>query len=117
MEIFREFTFESAHQVAPFSGIHGHSFMVEVFMKGQQHPIYGWPASLTDIEPHIQAVREDLDHKFLNDIEGLEVPSLENLAQWIWRRLDNLLPGLERITVRRGFTGNAEGCTYSGRPH
>ena len=62
------------------------------------------------------AVRDDLDHKYLNDIEGLEVPSLENLAQWVWRRFDNVLPGLDRITVRRGFTGNAEGCTYRGRP-
>ena len=43
--------------------------------------------------------------------------ALENLAQWIWRRLDNQLPGLERITVRRGFAGNSEGCTYRGRPN
>jgi 6-pyruvoyltetrahydropterin/6-carboxytetrahydropterin synthase len=115
MELFKEFTFEAAHQVGPYSGIHGHSFMVEVRLKGKADPVYGWPASLTDIEAHIDVVRGDLDHKYLNDIEGLAVPSLENLAQWIWRRFDDVLPGLERITVRRGYPGNGEGCTYSGR--
>jgi 6-pyruvoyltetrahydropterin/6-carboxytetrahydropterin synthase len=115
MELFKEFTFESAHQVPPYSGIHGHSFMVEVFLRGKPDPVYGWATSLTDVESHIEAVREDLDHKYLNDVEGLAVPSLENLAQWIWRRLDNVLPGLDRITVRRGSAGNGEGCIYRGR--
>lgn len=89
--------------------------MVEVFLRGKADPVYGWATSLTDIESHIEAVRKDLDHKYLNDVEGLDVPSLENLAQWIWRRLDNDLPGLDRITVRRGSAGNGEGCTYRGR--
>ena len=88
--------------------------MVEVFLVGEQHPVYGWPASLTDIEPHIQAVRQDLDHKYLNDIEGLAIPSLENVARWIWRRLEGDLPRLDRITIRRGQPGHGEGCTWYG---
>ena len=49
------------------------------------------------------------------DIEGLEVPSLENVAAWIWRRLDKAIPGLDRVMVRRGMDGAGEGCSYSGR--
>jgi 6-pyruvoyltetrahydropterin/6-carboxytetrahydropterin synthase len=114
MEIFREFTFEAAHQVPPYTDVHGHTFVVEVMLKGKADPVYGWAMSLTDLEPHIEAVRRDLDHKYLNDLEGLAVPSLENVACWIWRRLDDVLQGLDRVTVRRGFTGNVEGCTYRG---
>lgn len=115
MEIFREFTFEAAHKVAPYSGIHGHTFQVEVYLTGKPDPVFGWPVSLTDIEPHIDAVRGDLDHKYLNDIDGLAVPSLENVAKWIWQRFENALPGLDRVTVRRGASGNGEGCTYRGQ--
>ncbi len=56
-----------------------------------------------------------LDHKLLNDIEGLPVPSLENVAQWIWKFLNVSLPGLERVELRRGANGNCEGCVYSER--
>ena len=46
----------------------------------------------------------------------LAVPSLENIAQWIWRKLDNRVAGVDRVSVRRGVLGNGEGCTYRGRP-
>jgi 6-pyruvoyltetrahydropterin/6-carboxytetrahydropterin synthase len=52
----------------------------------------------------------------LNQIEGLAVPSLENIAQWIWQRIDNRVAGVDRVSVRRGLLGNGEGCTYRGRP-
>lgn len=114
IETFREFTFEAAHQLPPFSGLHGHSFMVEVVVTGPSDVEFGWATSLIDIEPHIEALRQDLDHKYLNDIDGLEVPSLENVAAWIWRRLDRVVPGLDRVVVRRGVAGRGEGCTFRG---
>lgn len=112
MELFKEFSFEAAHKVPSYSGVHGHSFIVEVVMAGQPDPAFGWPVSLTDIGPQIEALRRELDEKYLNDIEGLEIPSLENIARWIWKRLDPAVPGLERVTVRRGAAGHGEGCTY-----
>lgn len=64
----------------------------------------------------VEKVRLKVDHTYLNDIEGLEHPSLENVARWIWNQLASDLEGLDRVTVRRGPDGLAEGCTYSGRP-
>jgi 6-pyruvoyltetrahydropterin/6-carboxytetrahydropterin synthase len=115
VELFKEFTFEAAHKVPNYSEIHGHSFHVEVFMRGVRDPKYGWVESLTKVDPQIDSVQRDLDHRYLNDIDGLAVPSLENIAQWIWNRLDNAVPGLDRVVVRRGTAGHGEGCIYRGR--
>src|SRR5262249_26875444 len=116
IELFKEFTFEAAHQVPSYSSVHGHSFMVEVNLRGDADERYGWVTSLTEIDPVIAKVQHELDHRLLNEIEGLSVPSLENIARWIWNRLDNALPGLYGVTVRRGVAGHGEGCTYRGRP-
>ena len=115
IELFKEFTFEAAHRVPGYSDIHGHSFTVELFLHGKADETYGWATSLTDVEQPIHAVQHSLDHRFLNDIEGLEVPSLENIARWIWQRLDNQVPGLDRVVVRRGASGHGDGCIYRGR--
>lgn len=111
----KEFTFEAAHQTPPFSSLHGHSFMVEVILTGTPDPVYGWSHNLDEVEPVIDAVRQQLDHRYLNDVEGLSVPTLENVARWIWTRLSAGLDGLVQITVRRGQPGSSEACIYSGR--
>lgn len=110
LEVFKEFTFEAAHRIPPYSDLHGHSFVVEISVQGEPDTAFGWSASLTSLEPSIKRVQQALDHKYLNDIVGLEVPSLENVAHWIWRRLGPELRGLHRISVRRGYSGQAEGC-------
>ena len=115
LETFVEFTFEAAHQIPPHSGLHGHSFKVVVFLTGKPDSVFGWSHNLYDVEEVISTTKLALDHSYLNDIEGLEVPSLENVAAWIWRRLDKDLPGLDRVLVRRGLDGAGEGCSYSGR--
>ena len=115
-ETFKEFTFEAAHQVPPHSGLHGHSFKVVVFLQGERDPVFGWSHNLYEVESAIEQVKSQLDHKYLNAIDGLEVPSLENMAQWLWQELDTKLVGLDRVTVSRGFDGSAEGCTCSRRP-
>ena len=114
IETLKEFTFEAAHQLPPFSGLHGHSFLVQVFLRGEPDPVYGWSHNLYEVEKVVEKVRLKVDHTYLNDIEGLEHPSLENVARWIWGQLSTELDGLDRAVVRRGPDGLAEGCTYSG---
>lgn len=118
-EIFKEFTFEAAHHlavnVAPghrYSKLHGHSFQVQVFLKGEPNE-RSWICDFAEIEQSVAALRAELDHNYLNDIAGLEVPTLENISRWIWNRLNHQLPGLDRVVVRRGTCG--EGCVFSGR--
>ncbi|MBE1205137.1 6-pyruvoyl trahydropterin synthase family protein [Aminobacter carboxidus] len=115
IETFKEFTFEAAHQLQPYSGLHGHSFQVSVHLVGDPDPVFGWPANLYELEKQIELLRKTIDHTYLNDIEGLAVPSLENVARWIWDRLEPQFPQLDRVAVRRGAQGQAEGTVYSGR--
>jgi 6-pyruvoyltetrahydropterin/6-carboxytetrahydropterin synthase len=116
LETFVEFTFEAAHQLPPHSGLHGHSFRAVVYLIGKPDPVFGWTHNLYDVESVVEATKQRLDHSYLNEIEGLEVPSLENIAVWIWQRLEKDLPGLDRVLLRRGIDGAGEGCCYSGRP-
>jgi 6-pyruvoyltetrahydropterin/6-carboxytetrahydropterin synthase len=118
IEIFKEFTFEAAHHLAVnvavghrYAKLHGHSFKVEIFLRGEPDARSGWVADFAEVDRELQAVRQDLDHNYLNDIAGLEVPTLENITRWIWHRLHTKLPSLHRVVLRRGSCG--EGCVYS----
>lgn len=113
METFKEFTFEAAHKLPPHSGLHGHSFLVTVVLKGEQDPVHGWMLNLDDLERAVGDVQRDLNEKYLNDVPGLAHPSIENIAGWIWRRVHALFPGLDRVTVRRGAIGSGVGCSYT----
>ena len=114
LETMVEFTFEAAHTTPPYSHPHGHSFKAQVVLTGTPDPVYGWSHDLREVEPVVEAVRRELDHKYLNDITGLSTPTLENVARWLWDRLDGALPGLDRVVVRRGADGHAEGVSYRG---
>jgi len=109
-----KFTFEAAHQSPPGSGLHGHSFRDVVYLNGNPDLVFGWTHNLFEVETAIEAIRKPLDHSYLNAIEGLAVPSSENAAGWIWRRLDRTLPGLDRVLLRGGLDDAGEGCCYSG---
>jgi 6-pyruvoyltetrahydropterin/6-carboxytetrahydropterin synthase len=115
LETFIEFTFEAAHSIPPYSKLHGHSFAAVVYMSGARDPVFGWSHNLYDVAAAIEGTRLRVDHAYLNDINGLEVPSLENITVWLWGQLDPLIPGLERIVLRRGLHGAGEGCSYSAR--
>lgn len=112
METFKEFTFEAAHKLEPYSGLHGHSFHVSVHVIAAAEPVFGWACNLYDLEEAIAAVQHKLDHRYLNDVKGLETPSLENLAQWIFAEIARKVPDIDRVLVRRGAPGHAEGCIY-----
>jgi 6-pyruvoyltetrahydropterin/6-carboxytetrahydropterin synthase len=119
-EIFKEFTFEAARNLAMnvadghhYSRLHGSSYQVQVFLKGEPDEKHNWLCDFAEIEERIAEIRVKLDHNYLNEITGLEVPTLENISRWIWNRLNHQLPGLDRIVVRRDSCG--EGCVFQGR--
>jgi 6-pyruvoyltetrahydropterin/6-carboxytetrahydropterin synthase len=114
LETFIEFTFEAAHTTPPYDHPHGHSFRARAYLVGEPDPVYGWAHDLRDLEPVIEAVRQELDHKYLNTIPGLSMPSIENVARWIWHRLDGAVQGLDRVVLKRGAEGHSEGCVYRG---
>lgn len=118
MRIYKEFTFEAAHYLPsappghPNARIHGHSFRVRVEVEGQPDVGSGVVVHFDDFEAALREAHGTLDHHCLNDVEGLEAPTLERVAEWLWRRLDNRLPGLAEITVARDTCH--EGCIYRG---
>jgi 6-pyruvoyltetrahydropterin/6-carboxytetrahydropterin synthase len=117
MQIFREFTFEAAHRLPNLpeghkcTRLHGHSYKVEVHVAGPLDPLLGWVMDFGDIKAAFKPLDERLDHHYLNEIEGLENPTSENLARWIWDHLKPALPGLSKIIVRETCTS---GCVYAG---
>src|SRR5574337_2042637 len=97
LETFVEFTFEAAHKIPPYSGLHGHTFKAVVYLTGKRDPVFGWTHNLYDVEAVVERVKRQLDNSYLNEIDGLEVPSIENVAAWIWHRLDDEVAGLDRV--------------------
>jgi 6-pyruvoyltetrahydropterin/6-carboxytetrahydropterin synthase len=118
MIVYKEFTFEAAHYLPsappghPNARIHGHSFRVRVEVAGEPDAQTGLIVHFDDFEDALRDAQKELDHNCLNDVEGIGAPTLENVAQWLWRRLDNRLPGLAEITVARDTC--REGCIYRG---
>ena len=117
MEIFKEFQFEAAHRLPNVpeghkcARLHGHSFRVELVVAGEIDPTLGWVQDFGDIKGAFQPLYDRLDHHYLNDIEGLENPTSENIAIWIWQQLKPSLPALQEVVVRETCTS---GCRYRG---
>jgi len=117
MEIFKEFTFEAAHRLPNLppehkcSRLHGHSFHVRLCVEGALDPQLGWVMDFADIKAVAKPVIAQLDHYYLNEIEGLGNPTSENVARWIWAKLKPALPGLTRVEVQETCTA---GCSYAG---
>lgn len=117
MEVFKDFGFESAHRLPNVAEghkcarLHGHSFRVRVHVEGEVGEDTGWVVDFADVSAACAPVRDELDHRYLNEIPGLENPTSEVLARWIWNRLSGTLPGLSMIEVRETCTS---GCRYRG---
>lgn len=117
MDIFREFTFEAAHRLPNVPEghkcrrLHGHSYKVIVHVEAPVDPEAGWVMDFGDLKKAFKPIEAQLDHYYLNEIEGLENPTSEVLARWIWERLKPTLPDLSALTVRETCTS---GCTYRG---
>ena len=115
VEISQEFTFDAAHFLdgAPeYRRMHGHSFYVEVTLRGEADPATGFLRDLGEVNAALAIIRETLDHRLLNDVEGLGKPTLENLAKFIFTRAKAALPEVARVKLRRPTYGQT--CTYEG---
>lgn len=105
VEIRQSFRFEAAHflpNVPPEHRclrVHGHSYKVDVFVRGPLDERTGWVIDFYDVEAAFQPLLKTLDHHLLNEIPGLENPTAEHIAVWIWTRLQPALPGLAQVTV------------------
>jgi 6-pyruvoyltetrahydropterin/6-carboxytetrahydropterin synthase len=117
VEIYKTFCFEAAHRLPNVpaghkcSRLHGHSFHLKVYVSGEPGEMSGWIVDFADIKAAVTPILEQLDHNYLNEIEGLSNPTSENLIRWIWQRLKPRLPGLSKLVVRETCTS---GCTYRG---
>ena len=106
MEIFKEFIFEAAHRLpnVPLEHkcgrLHGHSFHVALFVRGNVGVDSGWVLDFANVKQAFAPIYEQLDHNYLNEIEGLSNPTSENVARWIWDRLQPRLPQLSKIILR-----------------
>lgn len=116
-EIYREFTFEAAHRLPlvpqghKCGRLHGHSYRVEVHISGPVGDDTGWVQDFGEIKRAFKPLEEQLDHNYLNEIAGLENPTSEVLARWIWKHLLDELPNIVAVQVRETCTS---GCIYRG---
>ena len=113
----KDFTFEAA-QTLPYAPeghkcrrVHGHSFKVEVSVEGNVDPKVGWVYDHANISDAMKPLLKMLDHAYLNEIEGLENPTIEKMAEWLWKKLEPQCPGLCEIVVHETPTAR---CVYSG---
>jgi 6-pyruvoyltetrahydropterin/6-carboxytetrahydropterin synthase len=117
VEIFKEFRIEAAHLLPNVPEghkcrrLHGHSFRIGVHVEGTVGDDTGWVMDFADLSAAFAPLFDQLDHRYLNDVPGLENPTSEHLARWVWDRLVPDLPGLSRVVVRETCTS---GCSYSG---
>ena len=114
--IVKEFGFEAAHAFGhkpaghENTRVHGHSFRVEVELAGEPDAATGCVVDFEILTAALNSVRDKLDHHFLNDLPGLGIPSLENIARWIADQLQPRFPALQSVTVRRPSLG--ESCRF-----
>ena len=117
VEIYKEFMIEAAHRLPNVppghkcARLHGHSFRVELRARGPLDPTLAWVMDFADLKAAFQPLYDQLDHHYLNDIPGLENPTSERLAIWIWDRLHPVVPELRSVVVHETCTS---GCEYRG---
>lgn len=117
VELRKSFQFEAAHRLPHVPEthkcrrLHGHSFQVELVVAGECDPALGWLMDYADLKRAFSPVWEKLDHRYLNEVPGLENPTSENIAAWIWERLKPHLPGLSEIVVAETCTAR---CVFRG---
>jgi 6-pyruvoyltetrahydropterin/6-carboxytetrahydropterin synthase len=118
MELYKAFTIEAAHLLPNLPEghkcrrLHGHSFRIEIYIAGTVDKKPGWVMDFAEISQYFKPLFEQLDHHYLNEISGLENPTSENLALWIWQRLKPDLPQLSSVAIHETC---ASGCVYRGK--
>lgn len=117
MDLVKRYSFEAAHRLPMVpaghkcSNLHGHSFEVEIRLSGEVGQATGWVIDFAEVSAAVAPALDQLDHQYLNDIEGLSNPTSENIAVWLWERLAPGLAGLKSIAV---YETPDSGCVYHG---
>ncbi len=117
MRIVKSINFDAAHFLdhdpgaRPYARLHGHSFKLEVAIEGEPDDEAGWVVDFGDVAEALEELHEALDHRLLNEIDGLERPTLENICKWAAARLRTRFPGLVEVRVSRPSIG--ESCIYT----
>lgn len=117
MEIFKKFTFDSAHFLPNVPDghkckeIHGHTYQLTVYMEGELDSHFGWVMDFAELKQAIEPVIKQVDHKFLNQMAGFENPTCENIAIWLWNQIKPNVPLLSRIEL---FETPTSGVVYKG---
>lgn len=120
MLIYKEFTFDSAHRLPNVpeghkcGSVHGHTFVLKVYVSGKIDKHTGWVIDFAEIKKICKPLVDKLDHKYINDINGLENPTSENIAVWFWEKIKPEIPGLFKIELLETPTS---GVVYSGEDH
>ena len=113
----KEFRFEAAHTLPSLPEdhkcrqMHGHSFKVEISIEGVVDETIGWVYDHKKISEAMRPLLDRMDHSYLNDIEGLESPTIERMAGWFWKKLEPDLPGLAEIVI---FETPTARCSFKG---
>ncbi len=116
-ELVRTFKFDAAHSLPNVpsdhkcAGLHGHTYRVDVHVTGEVDPDSGWVMDFGDIKRAVQPVIDRLDHRLMNEIEGLSNSTSELLGHWLWERIRPNLPGLSAVIV---YETEASKCIYRG---
>lgn len=119
IELRKTFQFEAAHLLPKLPAthkcrrLHGHSFKVEIVVAGPCDPELGWLIDYADLSAAFRPLWEQLDHRYLNEVPGLENPTSEQIAVWIWDRLKPQLPLLAEVVVAETCTAQ---CVFRGHP-
>ncbi len=117
MIIFKQFTFDSAHFLPHVPDghkckeIHGHTYHLTIFLEGPLDPELGWVMDFGDLKKSVGAVIDRLDHKFMNEIPGLENPTCEHISMWLWNQIKPGVPQLHKIEL---YETPTSGAIYSG---
>ena len=117
MEIYKTLRFDAAHRLTGVppehkcTAMHGHGFELQVHLRGEMDPQTGFVMDFGDLFKVCTPILEMLDHSILNEIEGLENPTSENLSVWLWKRLKPQLPLLSKLVVKETASS---GCVYCG---
>lgn len=118
MLIFKEFTFDSAHYLPHVPDghkckeMHGHTYRLRVWIEDQPHPQLGWVMDFADLKAIVKPVVDQLDHKCMNQVAGLQNPTCELIAVWIWEQLKPALPKMTRVELHET---PSSGVIYEGR--
>ncbi len=118
VHISKRFSFDSAHRLTevpvghPCGRMHGHTYTLEVEIKGKPDPATGWLMDFKDLKNLVQPLVDSLDHCCLNDVEDIDFGTAEEIAVWFWDRIKPDIPMLSRVTI---FETPTSRCDYYGK--